>query len=285
MTPTFTTDRIRQLRQSELDEQEKRTLDHIENFGCSVFHIGSSEEGRDRPLFSYSVGIFDTCGKPEIITVGLKEGLSQSVINAAAKLLRDDVDLAHGRHRDLVGEVECEFRPVDPKWTKHLMGWAKWYNGGSQFPVLQCVYPDLQNRFPEDDGFNDYFDQPLLQPDAPMRTIEEDFWAANDPESSLFDWKFPDPPHTGVYLSKAVHSGIEAINYVSHDLDDGAWQFLGDTMAESGEVLSCFHHPIDSDPSLKDLADLPLGWCAERAKPGEPWIRREIPAEEASESE
>ena len=95
------------------------------------------------------------------------------------------------------------------------------------------------------------------------------------------DWKFPDPPHTTAYLSQTVHDGSEPVTYVSHDGDDGAWQFLGDSMsAGGGPVLSCLHHPIDSDPSLAELADLPLGWCAERERPGEPWVLRELGPEE-----
>ncbi len=60
----------------------------------------------------------------------------------------------------------------------------------------------------------------------------------------------------------------------AHELD-GDWQFLGDSMSGGAlAVVSCFHHPIDSDPSLKELADLPLGWWAERARPGlDPEIR------------
>jgi len=104
-----------------------------------------------------------------------------------------------------------------------------------------------------------------------------DFWASNDPQSSLFSWKFSDTPHTGVILSKAVNEGKEDINFVSHDLDDGMWQFLGDSMSDTGGVLVCFHHPIDRDASLKELTDLPIGWYAEREKPGAPWIRRELP--------
>ncbi len=141
------------------------------------------------------------------------------------------------------------------------MGWTNWYYRGEDYPVLQAVYPDLKNNFPEDEGFDQNFAQPLMQPNAPMTRTEEDFWASADPESSLFDWKFPDPPHTGVYLSKAVHEGTEPVTYVSHDEDDGAWQFLGDSMSDGGgPVIVCFHHPIDVDPSLKELIDLPLGW-------------------------
>jgi hypothetical protein len=161
------------------------------------------------------------------------------------------------------------------------MGWAKWFYSGTDFPVLQVVYPDAQNRYPEDDGFNTYFDQPLLQPDAPMRRIETDFWAANDPESSLFDWKFPGSPHAIAFLSQTVKDGEETVTYVSHDEDDDAWQFLGDLRDDGGgPVIVCLHHPIDKDPSLKELADLPVGWYAEREAPGQPWTRHPQPTEE-----
>jgi hypothetical protein len=183
-----------------------------------------------------------------------------------------------------VGQVECEFRPVDRKWVKHLMNWAVWYYDGDDFPVLQAVYPDLENRFPEDNEFDRSFEQPLMQPTASMARAENDFWASTDPLSSLFNWKFPDPPHTAVYLSATVHNGAEPVTYVSHDTDDGAWQFLGDSMSDGGgPVVSCFHHPIDRDISLLELADLPLGWYAERASVGEPWIRRKRMPDGASD--
>jgi hypothetical protein len=280
MTKRFETERTRQWRETALSAEDESTISHVETFGCSIIHIDKSSAG---PGWSFTLGVYDTAGKPEIIAVGLKEKTVHHLLNEAAKLLRAGVDLTTGRHKDLIGNVECEFRPLDPKWTRHLMCWTNWYYRGEDYPVLQAVYPDLENNFPEDEGFDQNFAQPLMQPNAPMTRTEEDFWASADPESSLFNWPFPDPPHTGVYLSKAVHSGAESITYVSHDVDDGAWQFLGDTMIKSGGVLVCFHHPIDSDPTLKELADLPVGWYAERTKPGEPWIRAEHPQEETKE--
>jgi hypothetical protein len=203
----------------------------------------------------------------------------------AAEHLRQGVNLAKGRHREMVGEVECEFRSVASTWARHLMVWATWYYNGDSFPVLQAVYPDLENRFPEEEGLDSAFRQPLLQPNAAMTEVEREFWVSADPDSSLFNWKFPDPPHTRVFLSAAVHSGAESITYVAHDIEDGAWQFLGDSMAgENKPVISCFHHPIDKDPTLNELADLPLGWWAERAKPGDPWIRRQDEPEGTSET-
>lgn len=279
--PKFQTDRLLRFRATELSEKDQRTISHIEEFGCSVVNVARTKYGLG---WSYTVGVFDTSGKPEIITVGLSPETAHSALNEAVALMRAGVDLANGRHRGLVGQVDCKFHPVDPKWVEHLMGWALWYYDGDVFPVLQAVYPDLQNRFPGEEGFDTAFEQPLMQPGAVMARVENDFWASADPNSSLFNWKFPDPPHAQAYLSETVHKGTEAVTYVSHDAEDGAWQFLGDSMSDGGgPVLSCLHHPIDNDASIAELANLPRGWYAERSKVGEPWIRKQHPNEEKSE--
>ena len=268
----FQTARTRKFRAGALSEEDERTISHVEEFGCSVVNVTRTQYGLG---WSYTVGVFDTCGKPEIITVGLLPETAHFALNEAAKMLRVGVDLTTGRHPNLTGQVDCEFRPVDRKWVEHLMGWALWYYDGDDFPVVQIVYPDLRNRFPEDEGFDKSFEQPLMQPNAPMTRAENDFWASADPNSSLFNWKFPDDPHARVFLSESVHKGTEPVTYVSHDTEDGAWQFLGDSMSDGGgPVTSCFHHPIDCDPSLAELSDLPLGWYAGRGRVGEPWTRK-----------
>jgi hypothetical protein len=277
----FETARTRKFRETELCREDERTIGHIEEFGCSVLSVERTSYGLG---WSYTVGIFDTCAKPELITVGLPPETAHYALNEAAKLMRAGADLTKKRHRGLVGEVECEFRPVDPKWITQLMGWAIWYYDGAAFPVLQALYPDLENRFPGDKEFDQRFAQPLMQPSAPMMKVESDFWASTDPKSSLFNWKFPDPPHTGVYLSQSVHAGTEPVTYVAHDADDGSWQFLGESMADGGgPVYCCFHHPVDSDPTLAELVDLPLGWYAERSKIGEPWVRSQQTPDAAPE--
>jgi uncharacterized protein DUF4262 len=277
----FQTARTQRFRAAKLSKEDERTISHVEQFGCSVVSVKPTKYGLG---WSYTVGVFDTSGMPEIITIGLLPDTAHFALNKAADLLRAGVDLTKGRHRGLVGEVDCEFRSVDPKWVKHLMGWSLWYYDHEDFPVVQAVYPDLQNHFPGDDGFEESFAQPLMQPNAPMRRIETDFWASTDPKSALFNWKFPNDPHTRAFVSETVNNGTEAVTYVSHDAEDGAWQFLGESMADGGgPVISCLHHPIDRDPSLAELADLPLGWFAERDRVGDPWIRKKHTTEDVSE--
>lgn len=274
----FETARTRELRHGELNKNELEFIDHIEEFGCQILTV---DGGVSDYRWAYAFGIYDGCGKPELITIGLDVDTGFGALRGAADDLREGVDLSFGRHSRIIGKVDVIFRPVDPVWVKRLMNSAKWFNGGWDFPVLQMIYPDLKGRFQWEDGFDDRFRQPLLQSDAPETREEIDFKASLDPASSLYDWKFLVGPHSNAFLSKTVNDGDEPVTYVSHDADDGAWQFLGDSMSDGGgPVVVCLHHPIDKDPTLTELADLPLGWCAEREGVGSPWIRREKEPEE-----
>jgi hypothetical protein len=275
----FETERTRRFRGTNLHPTDEQTISKIEEYRYFVLSV--APKCKEELGWTYTIGVHDTCGKHDLITVGLPSKTAHTCLNEAAKRERAGVDLTAGRQSELIGNVDCEFRPVDPKWVKHLMNWANWYYGGSDYPVLQAIYPDLENCFPWDEGFNQRFVQPLMQPGATMGPVENDFWDSVDESVKFPNWKFPDRPHTGVYLSKSVHEGSEPITYVSHDDDDGSWQFLGDSMTASGGALSCLHHPIDNDPSLVELADLPLGWYAERDAPGEPWCRYQHEPDEA----
>jgi len=269
----YITERLETWKNLETDANLLSTLGNIERYGWEAMLISSSEQASS---FAYTVGLHDVFGFPEIIVVGLKTNTAHHALGYAVKAMRAGVDLTVGRHREIVGEVEVEFRPVSSRWYKHVMCRADWYYNRAEIPALQLIYPDMENRFQWEEGFTEYFHQPMLAADAIEGVAEKDFWSANDPESSLFDWKFPDPPHTRVYLSQTVQDKEEAVTYVSHDVEDGAWQFLGDKMADGGgPVISCFHHPVDDDPTLKELYDLPLGWYATRDTPTSPWRRFE----------
>ena len=106
---TFETARTRKFRAGELCQEDERTISHIEKFGCSVVSVKNTHNGL---CWSYTIGIFDMGAKLEIITVGLPPETAHFALNEAAKLLRAGVDVTQGRHRDLVGRVEFEFRPV-----------------------------------------------------------------------------------------------------------------------------------------------------------------------------
>ena len=275
----YRTEWLKQMRVMDNEPNFVSTLNTIEEFGWEAMLVRSEQQSS---AFAYTVGLMDTLGFPEIIVVGLKEKTAHSALQYAVEKMKEGADLTAGRVRDIVGEVAVEFRPVSQKWFRHIMCRADWYYGygETEIPALQIIYPDIEGRFQWDAKFDEYFHQPLVQPNAEWGRSEKDFWARNDEASSLFSWKFADDPHTSASLSKGVQQKTESVTYVAHE-SNGDWQFLGDLMLEGGgPVIACLHHPIDEDPTLAELHDLPPGWGASRNTVGDPWERFELPPED-----
>lgn len=91
---------------------------------------------------------------------------------------------------------------------------------------------------------------------------------------AVMRWEFDDPPNVAVFTSKAILEGRDWIQYVSHDEDDGAWQFhpAGGTPENEASLVS-LRSIVELDPSVSKLCDLPLGWCASRATANGQWKR------------
>lgn len=177
----FVTDRTKHLRTTELSRLDERVISQIEEYGCSLISVGS--DCADDFGWTYSLGIFNTCGQPELITIGLSPEVAKSCLNEVTRRMRAGIDLARKRQKKLISNVDCELRTVDSKWVSRLMNFSNWYNGNTAYPVLQVIYPDLQNRFPWEPGFENRFVQPLLQPDAVWTAVEQQFWDSNGSES------------------------------------------------------------------------------------------------------
>ena len=91
------------------------------------------------------------------------------------------------------------------------------------------------------------------------------------------NWPFVDPPNVAVLTSADIVDRGLPIVYVSHDADDGAWQFHSRNGAPGQELdarVVGLQTILELDPSIGSLADLPLGWCATRATVGEAWNRQ-----------
>ena len=91
-------------------------------------------------------------------------------------------------------------------------------------------------------------------------------------------WPFNLPKQKLVLSSRHVEEGAP-VYYVSHDSDDGAWQFHPHEKfgQEDADVkLVTLKSLYLNDETLGDLADLPVGWHAWRDDPDAPWQREEI---------
>jgi len=74
----FETARTRKFRENGLGAEDERTVGHIEEFGCSVVSVKRTNYSLG---WSYTIGIFDTCAKPELITVGLPPETAHFTLN------------------------------------------------------------------------------------------------------------------------------------------------------------------------------------------------------------
>ena len=99
-------------------------------------------------------------------------------------------------------------------------------------------------------------------------------------------WRFADPRRVAVVTTRAIVVEKRPILRVSHDDDDGGWQFhTGDLVRIADAMVLALEEIVDLDPSVEELADLPLGWIATRASASSPWVRSKKLEEEAPEDD
>ena len=63
------------------------------------------------------------------------------------------------------------------------------------------------------------------------------------------DWTFDEAPNTAALTSSAIISENDWIAYVSHDADDGGWQFHGvSATTDRDAVVVALAEIVDLDP-------------------------------------
>jgi hypothetical protein len=89
-------------------------------------------------------------------------------------------------------------------------------------------------------------------------------------------WPFADPPNVAVFTSKHVVRDRLPVLLVSHDDEDGAWQFhYGGVVDDADAMIVGLAEMLKRNPELAELSDLPTGWRAERKTAKHPWTRRQ----------
>lgn len=88
------------------------------------------------------------------------------------------------------------------------------------------------------------------------------------------DWNFVDPPNVAVFTTRKIMLGVDSITSVFHEADDGSWQFVsGEPWSTECAAILALSEIVDIDPSVVELADLPLGWRAWRTAKSDVWQR------------
>lgn len=90
-------------------------------------------------------------------------------------------------------------------------------------------------------------------------------------------WPFEQLRNTAALTMRQIMDRSEPILLVSHDLDDGGWQFIGRSDASMENVMVVSLESVcHLDSSIFEVANLPLGWEATRSEVGGVWNRSQI---------
>ena len=88
------------------------------------------------------------------------------------------------------------------------------------------------------------------------------------------EYKFIDEKNTMAITTKKIVNRQSVILIVSHDEDDGMWEFLdGEDACEENAVVVSLSEMVQIDESINELYDLPLGWIAYRESKTTEWKR------------
>lgn len=86
-------------------------------------------------------------------------------------------------------------------------------------------------------------------------------------------YNFREAKNTMVITTKKIIKGENRILLVSHDEDDGMWEFLdGTEIREEDAAIVSLHEIVTLDSSVNDISYLPLGSIAYRNNITDSWI-------------
>ncbi len=138
-----------------MTEKDKKYLEqinaNIEKSGCHIIQVMADE---NNPEFSYTIGLYQRFNHPEVIIIGLKNTLSAILLNNMAYEIERGRNFVNGEyHEGILDDFVCYFGEVPKSEYKDHVGWAMWFYGYEDFPLMQCVPPTVEGKFPWDKDF------------------------------------------------------------------------------------------------------------------------------------
>ena len=228
----------------------KKFTEDIEKYGWTVVMIKETDY---LPAFAYTIGIWETYSKPEIIAFGLSTQNLHILVNQAGDIIKSGNEIEKGNnYSDFFEDSNVQFIEVDSENISDYFGYAIEYYGSKYFPAIQLIWTDRQNKFPWETEFEEdlIFKQPLLD-----RNI---------------NFKFREHKNLGVFTTKQFLEENKPIIRVTHD-EDGDWQFLTENAELKDAKIVHLGHLIEKDKTLNELFRLDYGESAERNFIGDNW--------------
>ena len=232
---------------------EQKLIDDIQKFGWAVILVEATDY---LPSFAYTIGLWRSFTHPELISFGLSTKTLHMILNIGGELIKSGQSLVvEKEYDDFFENGPAQLLTVDHRILVDYFAYAIWFNGSIDFPALQIVWVDRNNRFPWHADYEEEFRyrQPLLDRNT--------------------QFKFREEKRLAIFTTRQWVEDSKPILRVIHETD-GDWQFLtGDQMPEDVKIVA-LEQMVLRDQSLNDLFNLDYGEEAERNFIGDRWKRK-----------
>ncbi|RYF21092.1 MAG: DUF4262 domain-containing protein [Oxalobacteraceae bacterium] len=152
-----------------LDDQERTFVANVRKHGWFRTSVFAEDES---PGFAYTTGFCVNAQRPELLISSMNDGIAHDIFWDLFRDAKSGVSLPVGQPLDNVfGNGLAFVFPVAKRFYRDHLGWSRWFYGGDDFQCLQIVWPDRDQLFPWQPGFDEAFAG--LQPD-----LSEDGWQA-----------------------------------------------------------------------------------------------------------
>jgi hypothetical protein len=110
----------------------------------------------DIPDWSYTIGLYASCGHPEIVVFELERDFVHTLLWDLAGSIQAGNRFEPGQlFDDVLPSFEGQtfmFERVSPGSIPALFGWGSWFYKYEEFPVLQYLWPDRNGPFMWEDA-------------------------------------------------------------------------------------------------------------------------------------
>ena len=122
---------------------------NIREHGCHVYSVFAHEESGS-PSFSYSIGLEDSVGVPDVIVLGENASIGKSMIDAYQEFAVAGMRFERSRlYADFLGGgFKVYIEPVErDAVAEYMLGCFRWY-GERPWRAVQIVFPSTQGVWP-----------------------------------------------------------------------------------------------------------------------------------------
>jgi len=138
----------------------------IKKYGWFVALVG--DDTRANPeYFSYTIGMPTTQGHPELLLLGQSPEMGPRILNTlGARIAKGHRIAPETGPETIIGTSSIRCKNLHPTWYRDFLGYALWYHGDENFPVMQVFCADENGRFPWESDCNPLVTR--LQPDLSL---------------------------------------------------------------------------------------------------------------------